>query len=336
MMTKHDWLNIIAKISQAAKILLTTHHNPDGDGLGAEAALYNCFKRLGKSPYILNSSVLPPEYVFLNEDGIFNTYRAGQDISELADYDLLMILDAGSTDRLGALGPALNALNLATICIDHHPFNNCPAGNTSVIDEHAPATAILIYELIKAMAPQTIDIKIAEALYTGLMTDTGSFRFENTTAETMLTAAEFLKYGIQPGLIYRYVYENYRPERMKLLGMVLQNVQYEFNNQLAWFSVTREQVAAAETVLDEVDGFTDFIRSIKGVEVAVMFLEVRANLIRMNFRSKGRYPINAIARQFGGGGHPFAAGLVMEVGLTEAIKTVMPAVRTIFQPEDKS
>jgi len=330
-MAKHDWQKIIEKISQAHKILLTTHHNPDGDGLGAEAALYYCLTRFGKSPYILNSSILPAEYVFLNKDNIFHDYRNNPDTNEFAGYDLLMILDAGGTDRLGPLGVVLKSLNLTTICIDHHPYNNCPADDISVIDDQAPATAVLIYELIKALAPQTMDIKIAEALYTGLMTDTGSFRFENTTVEAMLSAAELLQYGIQPGLIFRYVYENYRPERMRLLGMILQNIQYEFENQLAWFSVTGDQIAEAGATLDEVDGFTDFVRSIKGVEVAVMFLEVRNNRTRINFRSKGRYPINDIAREFGGGGHPYAAGLVIDANLEESRKTVLPAVRKIFQ-----
>jgi len=334
-MQKHDWQKIIEKIGQSERILLTTHHNPDGDGLGAEAALFHCFRRLGKSPAILNSSALPPEYVFLNESEIFNTYQAGQTPEELEKFDLLMILDAGNTERLGPLGPVLKNVNLPTICIDHHPFNNCPADNASMIDVRAPATATLVFELIKIIAPQIIDLKIASALYVGLMTDTGSFRFENTTAETMEMAAELLRLGVQPGLIYRYVYENYRPERMKLLGMVLQDVQYEFDNRLAWFSVTREQIAAAGAILDEVDGFTDFVRSIKGVEVAVMFLQVRDSRTRMNFRSKGLITINDVARQFGGGGHPYAAGLVLDTGLDEAIRTVLPAIRNKFLTEGK-
>jgi phosphoesterase RecJ-like protein len=332
-MEKYNWQKIVEKIKESDKILLTTHHNPDGDGLGAEAALYHCLKRLGKSPFILNSSPLPPEYSFLNEGEIFHTYPNELDQVELTDFDLLMILDASHTERLGALGPVLKSLNIPTICIDHHPFNNCLPENISVIDDKAPATVALVFELLKIIAPQALDQKVAEALYVGLMTDTGSFRFENTTAETMLLAAELLRYNVQPGLIYHYVYENYRPERMKLLGMVLQNVQYEFENRLAWFCVTRAQVAAAGAYLDEVDGFTDVVRSVRGVEVAAMFLEERDNRTRMNFRSKGHYPINNVARQFGGGGHPYAAGLVMDVGLEDAVKTVLPALRKIFVDE---
>jgi len=332
-MEKHDWQKIIAKIKPAENILLTTHHNPDGDGLGAEAALYHCLQSLGKAPYILNSAPLPPEYTFLNDGEMFHTFQPGQDTCELEQFDLLIIVDAGNTERLGHLGPVLNTLNLPTVCIDHHPFNNCPVGNASVIDVSAPATAVLIFELIKLLTPQAIDLKIAEALYVGVMTDTGSFRFENTTAETLLITAELLRYGVQPGLIYHYVYENFRPERMRLLGMALQNVQYEFGNRLAWFCVTQEQIRAAGAILEEVDGFTDFVRSIKGVEIAMMFLQVRSNRTRMNFRSKGKLTVNDIARQFGGGGHPYAAGLVLDSSLEECMQTVLPVVRNKFSTE---
>jgi len=333
MMEKHDWQKVIAKIAPAEKILLTTHHNPDGDGLGAEAALYNCFRRMGKAPYILNSAPLPPEYTFLNDGDMFHTYTPGQGPDELENFDLLVILDAGNTERLGHFGPVLQSLNLPTVCIDHHPFNNCPAGNASMIDVQAPATTALVFELIKELAPQAIDIKIAEALYVGVMTDTGSFRFENTTAETMLITAELLRYGVQPGIVYRNVYENYRPERMRLLGIALQNVHYEFENRLAWFCVTQEQIKSAGAVLEEVDGFTDFVRSTKGVEIAVMFLQVRSNRTRMNFRSKGQISVNDIARQFGGGGHPYAAGLVLDTSLEECLPIVLPAVRNKFLTE---
>ncbi|HPC37169.1 MAG TPA: DHH family phosphoesterase, partial [Candidatus Marinimicrobia bacterium] len=161
-MAEYNWQKIVEKIEKSDKILLTTHNNPDGDGLGAEAALYHCLKHLGKSPFILNSSPLPPEYVFLNEDRIFHTYSNKQNQVELAEYDLLMILDASHTERLGSLGPVLNSLNAPTICIDHHPFNNCLPENISVIDDKAPATVALVFELLKIIAPQAIDQKVAE------------------------------------------------------------------------------------------------------------------------------------------------------------------------------
>lgn len=335
-MQKHDWQKLVDKIQPSEKILLTTHHNPDGDGLGSEAALYHCLARIGKSPLILNSSPLPMEYTFLNEDGIFNTYRSEAEIGELLKFDLVIILDAGGTERLGHFGPVLKNMNLPMVCIDHHPFNNFPDGNISVIDVEASATAALVFEFIRYFVPQTLDLKIATALYTGIMTDTGSFRFENTTADTLRSAAELLQYGVRPDLIYRNVYENYRPERMRLLGIILQNVQYEFENRLAWFYITHTQIKAAGAILDEVDGFTDFVRSIRGVEIAVMFLQVRGKRTRMNFRSKGHYTVNDIARQFGGGGHPYAAGLILDKNLDECIQTVLPAVREKFSSEGES
>jgi phosphoesterase RecJ-like protein len=332
-MQKHDWSEIKQQINQAQKILLSTHINPDGDGLGSEAALYYLLGKLGKQVQILNQSELPAEYQFLNRDGIFHTVPVDQAVDQYADYDLLIILDAGGYERLGPLGAKLKALNRPLICIDHHP-NGGHDALAKVIDEKVAATVSLIYDLIRHFDPGLMDIRIAEALYVGLLTDTGSFRFDNTDPATFRLAAELIEYGLKPNEIYSQIYENYRPERMRLLGKVLEKVHYELGNRLAWFTVTREQIQAAGAVPDEVDGFTEFVRSIKGVEIAIMFLEVHSKRTRLNFRSRGRFNVNGVAHTLGGGGHPHAAGVVLDLGLEEAINTVLPPVRELLQVKE--
>lgn len=328
-MLVHDWSKIKNLLQHAECILLTTHINPDGDGLGAEAALYYGLRKLNKKVAIWNYSALPPEYHFLNQDNIYSTTKP----STLEQFDLIVIVDAGGFGRLGPLGLELQALNIPMICIDHHP-NGGEEAVAKVIDEEVAATVCLIHELLLELNNQIIDAQIGEALFVGLLTDTGSFRFNNTSPAAFRLAAQLMEYGVKPSKIYGYVYENYSPQRMRLLGWVLQHINFEFDDRLAWFKITQEQIQAAGASPEDVDGFTEFVRSVRGVEIAVMFLEVRAKRTRLNFRSRGQLNVNGVARYFGGGGHPHAAGVVLDLTLEEAIEKVLPAVRRLFQKEE--
>jgi len=323
---EHDWQPIIEEIKKSKNVLLTTHVNPDGDGLGSELALYYCLKKMGIWAEIINDSTMPEEYKFLDPDSIILCYNPEKHSEILRTIDLVIILDIGGFSRLGRLGDELGHLNLATICIDHHPENHLCC-TQKIVDEESSATACLIYELIKIICPQGIDQKIAEAVYVGLLTDTGSFRFENTNSTVMKIAAELIKLGVKPKDVFQQVYESYTPQRTKLLGIALQKVQYEYDGKLAWFTVTTADRLATGVTLDEVSGFTDFVRSIRGVEVAVMFLETDDETIRINFRSKGKVLVNKIAIQFDGGGHYFAAGATIKGSLETALNRILPVVR---------
>jgi phosphoesterase RecJ-like protein len=324
-MEKYNWNSIIQLINKSKHILLTTHINPDGDGLGSELAMYCCLKKLGKNPLILNVSKLPKEYEFLNRDSVFNQYEPDVHRKFLQTFDFVMVFDITNSSRITKLGIDLRELAIPSICIDHHPANHCNF-DIKVIDEDAPATSCLVYELIKSISPDLMDKNIAEALYVGLLTDTGAFRFENTTPEALELAAKWIRYGLKPSDIYRNIYENKRPEQLKLLGMALQEVNFEVNGKIAWFKISGYQIKKAGASAEDVDGFTDFVRTIKGVEVAVMFLEVKPNAIRINFRSKGKLVINRLAEKFGGGGHPFAAGALLHLPLQEASEKVISEV----------
>jgi len=329
-MRKHNWKQIIQEIKRSTNILITTHINPDGEGLGSEAAFYRYLKKMDKNPIILNSSAFLKEYAFLNEDEIFSQYDKVKHKKLLRGIDLIIILDVSSMSRLGKIYHDLDPLDVNMICIDHHP-NHGNFFNISVIDETVSATACLIYELIKEISSELMDVKIAEALYTGVMTDTGSFRYENTTPHAMEIAIEMMHCGVKPSVVYRDVYENKKPEQMKLLGLALQEIKFEEDGKLAWFSITQEQIKSCGAVTEDVDGFTDYVRSIKGVEVIVMFLEINKKSVRMNFRSKGKVVVNQIAEKFNGGGHKFAAGAITKLTLDETINKVLPDVRNAIR-----
>lgn len=314
------------RFSESQNILITSHVRPDGDALGSEAAVYHLLKRIKKNPKIYNSSPLPWEYNFLNEETIFHQYDSKRDKTSLSEFDLAVVLDVGSFSRLGELGEDLKNSGVPVICMDHHPIRSHEF-EYELVDTRAAATCSLIYELIMETNPHLMNLDIANAIWVGIMTDTGSFRFENTTPKTMKIAARLLDFGVTPGALYRHIYENKLPEQMLLLGMVLQNVKYACDGKLAWFFITQEMADKAGANIEEVDGYTDFVRTTHGVEVAIMFLEREQKNIRLNFRSKGNVVINEIAKNHDGGGHNFAAGATIRDTIAKAEEIIIPEAK---------
>ena len=332
MDAKKDWDKILKIIDRNQKILITTHIHPDGDGLGSEKAIHFLLNKLGKDPFILNSDPLPYEYEFLNQDNIFNTYEDDIHSHLIDEYDLIMVLDIGSIIRLGPVGEKLKTTSTPVICIDHHPIRH-DSFDYEIVDHNVSATAILLYELFNEYFPEYLNLEVAKALYTGILTDTGSFRFKNTDIQTMEIATELIKMGVVPGDIYNKVYENKLPEQTKLLGMVLQNINYELDGKIAWFKLTHDLLNKAGANASEVEGFTDFVRGIRGVEVAVKFMENSENHTRINFRSKGEIVINKFAKQFNGGGHPFAAGAEIFEDIETSIDILLPKLKDCVQKQ---
>ncbi|MEJ2052018.1 MAG: bifunctional oligoribonuclease/PAP phosphatase NrnA [Calditrichota bacterium] len=325
-----NWQPTAACIEHARRIILTTHVGPDGDGIGSEIAFYHFLKQLGKSTHILNPSVTPREYTFLDPDGIIRMYDQNEHLSLIHNADLFIILDIGSLSRLQEIGEDIAVSRGKTLCIDHHP-NVGQKFDCEIIDPDAAATGIMIYELMTKMDSGAIDFTIAQALYTAVMTDTGSFRFNNTTPETHQVAKELLEYGVKPYLVYRHVYESYSIERMKLLGKIIENLQFTDDRLIAYFPVTLEMQESVGAQPEDIEGFSDFIRSLGDIEVAVMFHEVSPGKTRVNFRSKGKVVINTVAKKFDGGGHKFAAGAIIEKPYQEAMPLVIQEVQRIVE-----
>ncbi len=316
-------------IDKSKNILLTTHIRPDGDALGSESALFHLLKKLGKNPTVFNSSSLPQEYEFLNIGNFYNQYHSNEHFKKLKGFDLVIVLDVSAYSRLGKIGEDLQKWSIQTICFDHHPTRT-DKFDYEIIDSTAAATGSLVYEYIQNTNPELMDLNMANALYICILTDTGSFRFENTSSKTMGIAAELIDYGVKPGTLYQNIYENRLPEQMLLLGLILQRVKYTCNGKLAWFCVTRNIAKQAGVKLEDVDGYTDFIRSTKGVEIAIMFLEQDDDKIRLNFRSKGNIVINQVAKKYNGGGHAFAAGASINCKIEEAVDEVVNDVKILI------
>lgn len=317
-------------LDRARRPLITTHVNPDGDGLGSELALHRFLWERGKQTVILNASPTPPFYEFLDPDGLIQSYQLGEPLP--GDVDLLVALDYGKWERLGPMTKTASNSGLPVLCIDHHPSEGGEGfGDPEVINEHACATGEIIYDLLKSYGGP-LSLPVAEALYAAIMTDTGSFRFSNTNGRTHRIAAELLDLGVEPHTTYSNIYESTHPARLRLLGLTLSGLKLSADGRVSWIAVTQEMLKSAEARPEDTEDFVDFPRSLDGVQVSVLFIELPTGIIRTSLRSKGLIRVNQIAMSLGGGGHPFAAGIRVQGPLEEAVPRVLrpieEAVRT--------
>jgi phosphoesterase RecJ-like protein len=328
MYKREDLERLREYITAGQRIILTTHVNPDGDGLGSEAALYEFLSSQGKEVRIFNNSPMPANYQFLNTHGQFTVYRPEAHERTLVESDLILILDISDWERLRDLGRTIRVARVPKICIDHHPAPDSFA-DVNIIDTDASSTGEIVFEAIKFCGGE-VSGQTARALYTSIVTDTGSFRFSNTTPRAHEIAAELIRAGVRPPEMHQLIYEQQSPSKMRLLGKILENLQFDMDGQVVWFVITKEILEQTGARPQDTEGFPDFPRSIAGVQVSLMFLEMPDNRVKVSLRSKGQVVVNEIAQRFGGGGHPFAAGALIEGKLNEVVPKVTDAVRALF------
>ncbi|NIR48142.1 bifunctional oligoribonuclease/PAP phosphatase NrnA [candidate division KSB1 bacterium] len=316
-------------INRGQRFVLTTHVNPDGDGLGAEAAISALLTDIDKDVFIYNSSPVPPNYRFLDPDKQMVVYDPKHHREILRTADAILILDISDWHRLRELGREIKDLQITKICIDHHPLQE-KFGDLKLVDVEACSTGEIVYNLIK-FCNLPITKEIAQALYTCIMTDTGSFRFSNTNAQAFKISGELVECGVKPQRLYQKVYERQPLSKVKLFGHVLSNLRIEENGKVALVQVSKELLNSLGAKTNDTEGFADYPRVIDGVEVSVIFVEIGENKTKVSLRSRGNYVVNDIAQKFGGGGHPYAAGVVIEGQMNEYIPKVLKEVSHLFQ-----
>ena len=321
--TPIDWHQVHNVIDAAQRIMLTTHENPDGDGLGSEVALFHHLREIGKDARIINYSSLPDEYSFLGGDDIFETFNKNKQLDWLKKVELVIIFDVGDFNRVRNIKDVIEQYKLKTMNLDHHPHPEDHPFTHNVVNIDAAATGCMVFDYLQIVRSEPLTKAICEGIYTAVMTDTGCFRYSNTDSKSYTIAMECLDKGVNTHEIYQLVYENSSKARMSLLGNILTTLNYELEGQLAWFIITQDMMRQASASSSDVDGFSDFVRTIKGVEVALMIYEQSHESCRINFRSKGKFRVSEIAQALGGGGHAFAAGSVIEGSLTDLKEKVV-------------
>jgi len=304
-----DLEDIIAELKRCHSILISVHISPDGDALGSQLALMFALKKLNKTVTVHNLDPVPEIYRFLP---FAETIKTGRPVT--GRYDAYVVLDS-DPPRTGLFDDAYPADTL--INLDHHVTNRS-AWRHTWLDTAATATGEMVYKLIQRLGVP-IDRDIALCLYTAIFTDTGSFRYSNTTPESMRISATLLEAGADPWIVTENVYESFAFRRLKLLGSVLSGIERSKDGKIAWVVVTNELYDQTGTKAEDTDNFVNFVRSIKGVEAAVLFRQTGPAQYKVSLRSKGRVDLSELARLFGGGGHKNAAGCVVN-GVIEEVK----------------
>ena len=299
----------IDKIIQSSKrVVLSTHEKPDADGLGSAIAFYYYLKTINKDVRIIQPSKFPKDCEMINPENIVDTF-CKNDISWIKSSDLLILFDVGHYKRSKEVSKIAIDNNIDIISIDHHKNDNTDIFKAFIIDVNAPATGLVVWRYLKNVnLNNPWDIKISNALYSALMTDTGSFRYNNTTSESHNMASELIGFGVRPYDIYASIYERRSLSQLRLFSYVIDNLKFNLDNRLCYAIINQETFKKINSNIEDVEGFTEFLRSIENVEISFLITEQLDGSYRISFRSKGKYSINDIASAFNGGGHVFAAG----------------------------
>ena len=332
-MGKVNYSKIEQIISENEKIFISTHINPDGDSLGSAFAMYHYLKKLGKDCRIINHSEVPLVYSFLNEKEIFNEI-SDENIAFIKNADLGIILDIGDFYRLGEVANTIESTTVETINIDHHPLTENDFFTHNFINLDASSVGEILYSYFSSLGSDIIDKEMMLGIYSAVLTDTGSFRFSNTNQLSHEIAVDAIKMGINISEIYQNIYENSSVSRIKLLGNVIQKLNFDCNGELLWFSLNNDMVKEVDGTNQDFDGFTDFFRGIQGVEIALMLYDLKGK-VRLSFRSKGKYKVNDVAKKMGGGGHPFASAGLVDGEFSDVKSTVLGLLSTYINNYDE-
>ena len=251
-------------------------------------------------------------------------------MKHLQDADLIVVLDISDLGRLGHLAQTVERTAVPVICIDHHSSNGQLPPGPRLVDPHASATGELLYDLARS-ARWPLTQEAARALYVAILTDTGGFRFGNTTPRALQVAAHLLSHGLDPEGIYRHVYATQSEGRIRLLAEVLETLVVEHDYGLAWLTIPPGAMERQGVDPDDLDGVVEFARSVQGVRLAVLFRRIASGRIKVSFRSVGDVDVASLAQQFSGGGHRKAAGASLQGSLPEVQETVLTMCRTLLR-----
>jgi phosphoesterase RecJ-like protein len=304
---------IIEVIRSSSSFLLTTHEGPDGDAIGSSLALASFLRNIGKDVTVHYQDRVPDLYTFLP-----GTDTVLQHIPD-RQYDVAVVLDIGERRRAGKEFCAFTKVT-TTINLDHHL--SCENfGTYNLIDSQAAATGILVHRIASSYG-YTYDRDTALCIYVAIITDTGSFRYSNANREAFTVAGEMIECGVNAWDVAEQLYENQPQRRLELLAKCLPTLEVFKDGQAASVTVTCDMYAACGGDAELTDGFVNYPRSIKGVEVAIFFRQLDESRFKVGFRSKGKVNVAAFSAALGGGGHHNAAGCTVEGTLNDVKATV--------------
>jgi phosphoesterase RecJ-like protein len=313
--------------------LLSTHVNADGDGAGSEAAIVAWLRALGKRVRIVKPTPFPDSYRYLIEDPSIIADQGSAGAAEaLANADLVCVVDTGEPKRVGKVAGALRGRTV--VVLDHHLPSQPGFSGLVLQDTSACATGELVYDLLTvAGVERPWSRPMVQGVYTAVVTDTGSFRFSNATPRAHAIAGDLIAQGVDPETMYRRIFATVPLRRLELLRHALGSLEVDERLPLTWITVDRSVMDELGTGADDLEGVVEHARSIEGTEVALLFRETSDGSTKVSFRSAGDVDVNAIARQFGGGGHVKASGALIHEPMARARQRVLEATRAALRSQ---
>ncbi len=312
---------IIEYLNKSKRLLLASHMRPDGDAIGALISLGIALGEYKKTVRLYNEGPIPAVYQFLP-----SLHLIKNTVGDITEFDTAIILDCSDLHRIGEAATEVSKIPVI-INVDHHMTNN-RFGNFQFVDPDASSTAEMVYRLITQMEIP-INTGIAYSIYTGIMADTGSFRFANTTPEAFEISHKMVQAGADPHKVAQHVYETTSLNRIKLLHMLYESIELSPNGKMSIMTLTQNMLNATGSKLDDVNGLINYAKQIENVKLAVLLYERRRSLcikhgsdFHVSLRSDDGVNVAAIATSFGGGGHQNAAGFDIHSKLPELKRTL--------------
>jgi len=313
----------------ARRIVLATHIQPDGDALGSEFSVARFLKSEGKQVRIINHDPTAEILQFIASPELpVEVYDPAKHDEIVREADLVILLDNSAPDRLGRMEPVMTAAAPKVLCIDHHPARDAPWKH-NIVDVGACATAAIVYELFEEIG-WTPDLEAATALYVGIATDTGFFRFNSANARGYRTAADLLDLGVEPAATFRAIYERNSEAYTRLLGHALVDLKLDAGGTVASVQLTRELIMRLSASDVDTSEITSSLLAIDGVRIVVLCRELSGDEVKVSLRSKGELDMHHLAGEFGGGGHRNASGIVMPGTLEQAAATVIDRATSLL------
>lgn len=319
---------LAAELQPGMQVALCTHINADGDGCGSESALARLLGQMGIRAIIVNPTPWPELFRWLLGDDVEE--RSADGAKALAGVDRVIVLDISDLGRLGTLADAVRKMPKDALVIDHHLPGKEPPGATMLSDTAACATAELVYDFARERG-LTITSAIAKSLYTALVTDTGGFRFGNTSPRCLAVAADLLTAGVDPEQMYARIYGSVPIGRLHLLREALETLQADLAHGIAWVRIAAGALERHGVASEDLDGISEYPRSIAGIRLAVMFRDLGHGKVKVSFRSVAGVNVNVLARGFGGGGHARASGALIAGALAEVEARVLGEARHLLE-----
>ncbi len=337
MISSNDFQKVVELIDKSKNVLLTTHTRPDGDACGSVAALSDVLTALGKKVKPILLSPLPEWYEFLfaeklpilGEDVSFEQLKQGQ----FCSMDLIIILDTNSYSQLPRIDQYLKRAGTPIVVIDHHVTAD-GVGDVELVDTTAAATSLIVFDLLR-YANWPVTEKIAKALFVALATDTGWFQFNNTDSRVHRICGDLVDAGANPAEIYHDLYQNFSPQRFKLMTAMLNSLELHLAGRYATQQLHQRDFQQTGAAYTDTENLINECQRIRTVEAAALFVELKDGRVRCSLRSGGAVDVRGIAQKFGGGGHTMAAGTYLPGPVKNAKQLIFEQIAEQFAEIDR-